>query len=159
MDGRYSMCKRFPCWTDHQVNLYCNIMLAFHDCHLIHLCSVKELSLMVSLSCQVFIFARKKEPVSDHSFFLMCQSASYVLYVVAKLDELTTNNIDSEWQWDDRRKVFDQIKEAIHKWIVRKDVVGGSMFGGSVPQYGNKASSRKNRGKRELEVCSSIYNA
>ena len=159
MDSRYSVCKRFPCWKDHQVNLNCNNMLEFQYCHLIHLCSVKELSLMVSLSCQVFMFARKKEPVSDHSFSLMCQSASYVLYVVAKLDELTTNNIDSVWQQNDRSKVFNQMKEAIHEWIVRKDVIGGSMFGGSVPQYGNKASSRKNRGKRELEVCSSIYNA
>ena len=107
---------------------------------------------MVNSSYQVFNFARKKEPTSDGAFLLMCQSASYILHVVAKLDECTAKDIDSEWQWEDRSKVFGQMKEALSNWIARKDVIGGSMFGGDVSEYYYTTAVKKNRGKRELQV-------
>lgn len=104
---------------------------------------------MKRASYDIFEFATKREPCSDHSLTLMCQSASYILHVVARLDEVT--NIDSAWQWEDKKKVLDQLKKSLSEWITRNDVVGGSMFGGSVPQYG-KHTVTKNRSKRELQV-------
>ena len=115
-----------------------------------NLYSTRELLVMEKASYQIFEFARKRESCSDHTLTLMCQSASYVLHVVARLDEIT--NIDSVWQWEDRSKVFGQLKESLREWIARSDVIGGSMFGGSVLQYGSKQTARKNRGKRELQV-------
>ncbi len=107
---------------------------------------------MVISSCQIFDFAWKKEPTSESAFVLMCQSASYILHVVAKLDECTAKDIDSEWQWEDRSRVFSQMKEALSKWIARKDVIGGSIFGGEVSEYYYRISAKKNRGDRELQV-------
>ena len=120
----------------------------------VHSCSyrVKELSLMLKSSYQVFDFAWKKNPTSDGAFLLMCQTASYILHIVAKLDECTAKDLDSEWQWEDRSKVFGQIKEALSRWIARTDVIGGSMFGGDVSEYYYTTSTKKNRGKRELQV-------
>lgn len=107
---------------------------------------------MVNSSCQIFDFAWKKEPTSESAFSLMCQSASYILHIVAKLDELTAKDLDSEWQWEDRTRVLKQMKEALAKWFARKDVIGGSIFGGDVSEYYYKTTTRKNRGKRELQV-------
>ena len=102
-------------------------------------------------SYQIFEFAWKKEPTSDNILDLMCHSASYVLHVVAALDEVTEKTVDSPWQWEDRSKLFGQMKKSLHEWIARKDVIGGSMFGGSIPRY-DRPGVRKNRGKRELKV-------
>ena len=110
---------------------------------------------MVKSSYQIFEFAWKKEPTSELTLSLMCQSASYILHAIAHLDEVTTKDIDSVWQWDDRSKVFGQMKEALRKWIARTDVIGGSMFGGSVPQYG-RSTARKYKGDKELKVHQSV---
>lgn len=107
---------------------------------------------MMNSSYEIFDFAWKKEPTSEGAFLLMCQSASFILHIVAKLDECTAEDIDNEWQWEDRSKVFGQIKEALSRWIARKDVIGGSVIGGEVSEYYYATSTRKNRGKRELQV-------
>lgn len=81
----------------------------------------------------------------------MCQSASYVLYVVAKFDGITTNYA---WQLKDRDELFYQMKVSLSEWIVRQDVVGGSSFGGNIPRSELKMLTKfNNRGERELVVC------
>ena len=101
-------------------------------------------------SCQIFEFAAKREPFSDSTLDFLCQSASYVLHVVTKFDEVTSKDIDSAWQLEDRSKVFGQMKDSLCKWIARQDVIGGPSFGGNIPKYDKTV--RGNRGKIELQV-------
>ena len=117
----------------------------------IYLHSIRELSLIEKASCQIFEFARTREPFSDSTLDFMCQAASYVLHVVAKFDEVTAKDIESAWQLEDRNKIFNQMKVSLHEWIIRQDVIGGSSFGGNIPKYGGR-TLRGNRGKRELQV-------
>ena len=111
-------------------------------------CSVKELLLVVESSYQVFDYARKKK-FSEHVFSLMCHSASYVLHAIAQVDEAASKDSDNMRWWDSRNKTLQKMKKALHEWIVCEDVIGGSVFGGSVPLYSFR---RKYRGKEELQV-------
>ena len=82
----------------------------------------------------------------------MCHSASYILHAIAQVDIATAKDSDDvqHAQWDSRRsKTFQDMKKALHEWIVREDVIGGSIFGGSIPQYSLR---RKYKGKEELQV-------
>jgi hypothetical protein len=117
---------------------------------LIH--SVSELSVIKQASHQIFEFSSKREPFSNSTIDLMCQSASYVLHIVAKFDEVTIQDINCAWQLEDRCKLFDQMKVCLSKWIVRQDVIGGSSFGGNIPRYEYETVTR-NHGERELVVC------
>lgn len=105
-------------------------------------------------SRQIFEFARTRETFSDCTLDLMCVSASYVLHVVAKFDEVTAK--ESAWQLEDRSKVFDQMKVSLGEWISRQDVIGGSSFGGSMPKHGGRVL-RGNRGERELLVYQTLF--
>ena len=99
-------------------------------------------------SHQVFDLARKAK-ISEYTFSLMCNSASYVLHVIARVDEVSSKNVDEVQQWNScGGETFQKMKKALHEWIVREDVIGGSIFGGSMPQY----SRRKYKGKEELQV-------
>ena len=111
---------------------------------------------MEKASCQIFEFARNTEPFSDIILDLMCISASYILHVVAKFDEVTPE--ESPRQLEERGKVFSQLKVSLGEWIARRDVIGGSSFGGNIPKYGSR-TLRGNRGKRELQVCALIFHS
>ena len=102
-------------------------------------------------SHQIFEYSRKREPISDSTIALLCQSASYVLHVVAKFDAVTSKDTTSTWQLEDRSELFDQLKISLCEWIVREDVVGGSSFGGNIPRYDCKTATT-NQGERELVV-------
>ena len=105
---------------------------------------------MITPSYQVFDFARLNKP-TDYVLSMLSVSASYVLHVIARLDAVTTNT--TQWPQDEKSKVFANMKEALRQWIVRKDVIGGSMFGGSIPQRGSRSIAWKDKGKKELQVC------
>jgi hypothetical protein len=110
----------------------------------------------VESSHQVFDFARKAKD-SECIFSLMCHSASYVLHAIAHVDEATIKDSEKvqHAQWNSRRsKIFQEMKKALYEWIVRDDVIGGSMFGGIVPQYNFR---RKYKGKEELQVYNSLF--
>ena len=108
---------------------------------------------MEKASCEIFEFARNMEPFSDNTLELMCITASYILHVVTKFDEMISK--ENPRQLEERGKVFSQMKVSLGKWIARQDVIGGSSFGGNIPKYGNR-TLRGNRGKRELQVCALI---
>jgi hypothetical protein len=100
---------------------------------------------VVESSYRVFDIARKK----SLPFLLMCHSASYVLHAIAQVDEATSKSSDDVQQWDhSRSEIFQKMKTALSKWIIREDVIGGYKFGGSI-QHKWKGY----RGKEELEVC------
>ena len=102
----------------------------------------------MELSCQVFNFARKAKN-SEYIFSLLCNSASYVLHAIARVDEATSKDVDEVQQWESGSKTFQKMKTALHEWIAREDVIGGSLFGGTIPH----STTRKYRGKEELQVC------
>ena len=107
-------------------------------------CSVKELLVVVESSYQVFDIARKK----NLSFLLMCHSASCILHAIAQVDGEISRSSDVQ-QWDNSKsKTFQKMRTALSKWIIREDVIGGYMFGGSIQQR-----RKYYRGKEELEVC------
>ena len=105
-------------------------------------------------SHQVFDFARKQKN-SEYIFSLLCNSASYVLHAVARVDEATFKDVADVQQWDSRSKTFQKMKAALSEWIAREDVVGGSLFGGTIPQ----STRRKYKGKEELQVCNILFHA
>ena len=107
--------------------------------------------MLEKVSRQIFEFARKRESFSNSTLQLMCVSASYVLHVVAKFDEVTAKDIESAWHLEDRSKVFSQMKVSLSEWIARQDVIGGASFGGNIPKYDKIV-----RGKRELQVHQTI---
>ena len=111
--------------------------------------STRELSLIEKASRQILEFARKRDNFSDSTLDLMCVSASYVLHVVAKFDDISEE--ESSWQLEERSKVFDEMKVSLREWIARSDVIGGSSFGGNIPRYGSR-TLRGNKGKKELQV-------
>ena len=102
-------------------------------------------------SYQALDIARKKQ-FSEHILSLICHSASYVLHAIAHVDEATAKDTDDVQQWDDRSKTFQKMNKAFHDWIVREDVIGGSIFGGTLPN----STRRKYRGEEELQVCNVI---
>ena len=105
--------------------------------------------MVVESSHQVFDFARKAKN-SEYIFSLMCDSASYILHAIARVDEVSSKNVDEVQQWNScGGETFQKMKKALHEWIVREDVIGGSMFGGSMPQHSLR---RKYKGKEELQV-------
>jgi hypothetical protein len=99
---------------------------------------------VVESSYQVFDIARTKN-VSEHTFLLMCHSASCILHAIAQVDEATSKSSNVVQQWNDRSKTFQKMKRALKEWIIREDVIGSCIFGGSRRKY--------YRGKEELEVC------
>ena len=104
-------------------------------------------------SHQIFDFARKAKN-SEYIFSLMCDSASYILHAIARVDEVSSKDVDEVQQWNScRDETFQKMKKALHEWIIREDVIGGYIFGGSVPQYGLR---RKSKGKEELQVYTII---
>jgi hypothetical protein len=114
-------------------------------------CSVKELELVVESSYHVFDRARNAK-ISELIFSLMCHSASFVLHAIAQVDEATTKDSENiqHAQWNNHRsKTFQEMEKALHDWIVRVDVIGGSVIGGSMQQYSLR---RKYKGKEELQV-------
>ena len=110
--------------------------------------SVKELMVVLNSAYQMFDFARKMEP-PEHAFSLLCHAASYLLYAIAQIDEAATND-DSSWK-DTRGEIIRRLKEALREWIVRGDVIGGSVFGRAVLQY-NTSIKGQYKGKEELQV-------
>ena len=152
MGYRYPVCERVTAWEKYWVNLGNVDTISFTcDWINIHLHSISELSLIEKASHQIFEFSRKREPFSDSTLDLLCQSASYVLHVVAKFDEVTAKETDSAWQLD-RSELFDQMKVSLSEWIARQDVIGGSSFGGNIPKYDSR-TLRRNKGEGELAVC------
>jgi hypothetical protein len=118
---------------------------------LIYCSIIKEFSLVVESSRQVFDFARKAKD-SECFFSLMCHSASYVLHAIAHVDEATSKDSEKvqHAQWDTRRsKTFQEMKKGLHEWIVRDDVIGAYVFGGSMQYYNFR---KKYKGKEELQV-------
>lgn len=111
---------------------------------------------MVKSSYQLFEFAVTLKFTSS-LLSLIAESASYVLHVIARLDTVTKKNINSEWQWEERNDIFTKMNKALHSWIVKREVIGGSMFGGSVPQYGAVSSNWQQKGKQELKVLIHIH--
>ena len=111
--------------------------------------STTELSLIEKASRQIFEFARKRDHFSDSTLNLMCVSASYILHIVAKFDEISEK--ESSWQLEERSKVFDEMMVSLRAWIARSDVIGTSSFGGNIPKYDSR-TLRGNKGKKELQV-------
>ena len=109
---------------------------------------------MVKSSYQVLDIARK-ENFSEHILPLVCESASYVLHAIAQVDKATSQDADKVPQWDSRSETFQKMKTAFHEWIAREGVIGGSLFGGTVPH----STRRKYRGKEELQVCNILSHA
>ena len=102
----------------------------------------------MNTSYQLFEFVLTLKP-SEHTLSLLIASASYMLHVISRLNTLSTG--DNEWPWgEERYKVFSVIKEQLRSWIVKRQVIGGSMLGGSAPSYGGSLSTWK--GKKELQV-------
>ena len=87
----------------------------------------------------------------------MCHSASYVLHAIAQVDIATTEDSGdvqhAQWDSGHRSKTFQAMKKALNEWIVRADVIGGPVFGGSVQQYNFR---RNYKGKEELRVYNYI---
>lgn len=78
--------------------------------------------------------------------FLLRNTITLILHAVEKLDATTTN--ESDWQQKVRARVFDNVKKALHSWIVDKNVVGGeNTFGGTV------CATENNCYRKELQVC------
>lgn len=113
----------------------------------VFLFSFMELSSVFGSSYQLFRYFLNYVP-SNLVLPMLITTASYVLFTISRLDAICPS--DNKRQWEEHRiNTFRVIKEDLRSWIVNKHVVGGSLFGGSVP---SKKSSWK--GKRELEVQS-----
>ena len=94
-------------------------------------------------------FTRMKSS-SEHIVTLLSNSIGLILHTIARLDAVTDE--ESGWQWEDRGNILDSIEKALRSWIADKKVIGGSMFGGSVPSYGNPLAAWKSKGKIELQA-------
>lgn len=110
--------------------------------------STEVFSAMKSIQ-KIFDFA-VKFALSDAALSLLIESASCILHAIAQLDKVS--NSDSEWQWEERSQVFTSISKTLQSWIVKGSVIGGTMFGGSIPSYGKETPWWKDKGKRELQV-------
>ena len=110
---------------------------------------------MVKSSYQVLDIARKKK-ISEHILSLICESASYVLHAIAQVDKAASKDDDKVYtQWNSRSEIFQKMRSAFHDWITHEDIMGGSLFGGTIPH----STRRKYRGKEELKVCSVLSHA
>ena len=69
-----------------------------------------------------------------------------MLCAIAQVDEATSKDIDDVQQWSGRSNMFQKMKNVLHEWIIREDVIGGYIFGGGTNR------KKFNRGKEELEV-------
>ena len=103
-------------------------------------------------SVQLFKYFTMIRSSSDDVVSLIGESVSNVLQVITQLD--THSSKDCEWHCSKRGKVLGCTKKAIHDWIVDKNVIGGSVFGSTVPmgKFGDPSSSWKQKGKKELMV-------
>ena len=81
--------------------------------------------------------------VLEHSIFL-------ILIAVAQLKAL----IPSDEKGAFINEAFLSLKESLWRWIVHPDVIGGSVFGGSLPEYSSSMGMWKR--KEELELWQSL---
>ena len=101
-------------------------------------------------SILIFEHFSKMKALADHIVTLLAKSSLLTLCVVAQLDAV--NDQESQWQCQEREAILDRLQRGIKGWIADKGVIGGSMFGGSVPLYGS-AMQWKDKSKKELHVC------
>ena len=115
-----------------------------------HFSSPSVLPLVMESSISIFEHFSKLRAPSDHIVALLAKSSLLTLCAVAKLDAVTEE--ESSWKSQKRREIFGKLQLGLQAWIVDKNVIGGNMFGGSVPGYGSGISQWKDTSKTELQV-------
>lgn len=87
----------------------------------------------------------KLKTCATHCVEVLKASISLVLFAVAQLKALCPTNENDEVI----KGTFATLKDTLWKWIVNREVIGGSVFGGYLP---TNYSSAMWKPKEELEV-------
>lgn len=64
---------------------------------------------------------------------------------------------ESDGGKSDRRQALDKLQSILKIWITHEKVIGGSVFGHSVPTYRLRSQSSNWKGKQELMVYIYMY--
>ena len=84
---------------------------------------------------------------SEHHVKVLQAATSLFLFSISRLNSLCPDN-EKPHKDEKIRKAFEELKANYWKWIASSEVIGGSVFGGSVKHW---------KGKPELKV-STVYN-
>ena len=113
-------------------------------------CSATVLLSVVESSLLIFRHFIELRSSSEHIVSLISNTSTLILNAIAQLD--TSTDEESGWQWEGRRNTLDSIEKSLKSWIADKKVIDGCMLGNSVPAYGNKLATWKDRSKTELQA-------
>ena len=98
----------------------------------------------------------KLKTCASHCVDVLKASISLILFAIAELKALLPSN--KTYQKDEIiAKRFGNLKDSLWHWIVCSNVIGGSVFGGTLPVQSSSSSSWKK--KEELEVITVVIHA
>ena len=113
--------------------------IPFFRMHEKHLISTMNVALLLYQRLTIML-----KSCTPHYVEVLKTSISLILFAVAQLSRCSSDEKD-----EIIKEAFAHLKGTLREWIVDRKVIGGSVFGGSLPTY---YFSGKWKAKEELEV-------